>query len=195
MTDDAFADPPTLTSVPPSSAALALDVRTVADQLAAVVPAMTRMLAELDTYPVASASPDERAALVELYWQLKALHGPLTHRIRGLELAWARGFSELGATKLPLPDGRIVAFEPARAEWQVQADALKRELAELRKDGLITDADLERAFKTVVTVTADNRVLNALADSRGDIVADVIAQRRQREEPSPLAGRVRFPKP
>jgi len=195
MTTDAFADPPPLTAPTPSSAALAIDVRATAEQLAAIAPAIARMLANLDTYPVASASPEERAALVELYWQLKALQAPIAHRVASLELAWARGFGALGATKLPLPDGRMVAFEPARAKWVVQADALKRDLGELKKDGLITDADLERAFQTEITVTADNRVLNALADSRGEIVRDVIAGHRQREEPSPLAGRVRFPKP
>jgi len=194
MTTDAFADvPPPLPA--PDTAALVTDVRAASAILAETLPLVAHTLAQLRTYPVASASPDERAGLVELYWQLRSLQAPLTDRIKGLELAWARGFAELGASKLPLPDGRIVGYEPARAAWVVQADALKRDLADLKKDGLITDADLERAFTTVITVTADNRVLNALADNRGDIVRDVIAGHRQREEPSPLAGRVRFPKP
>jgi len=195
MTTDAFADAPPPLPAPVPAADLSLDVERVTAVLAEVGPLLVRTLAYLRTYPVASASPEERAALVELYWQLKALQAPLFDRIKGLELAWARGFAELGARAMVLPNGSVVGYEPARGVWQVQADALKRDLAELKKDGLITDGDLERAFTTTITVTADNRVLNGLADSRGEIVREVIASHRQREEPSPLAGKVRFPKP
>ncbi len=196
LPDDDAPDPAAVAAVlPPPMTRATNAVESAVATLRTVAAATKALLAELDTYPVARATPAERTALVDLYWQLKALATPAFDRARAIEMAWSRGMAELGAKKLPLADGRMVVYEAPAASWQVDAPALKRDLAELRADGLITDADLGRAFTTTIEVKADNRVLNNLADSRGEVVAGVIAAHRTRPEPSPLAGRVKFPVP
>jgi hypothetical protein len=195
--DEDDAPPPVqhLTTAQRAAAALAPVESTVAT-LRTLARSVGPMLAELDTFPVATARPAERAALVDLYWQLRALGDPIRQRIISIEMAWARGMTELGAKKLPLPDGRgTVTYEPPRAEWQVRADDLLRELVPLVEDGLVSKADLEAAFTTTISVKADNRVLNSMAESRGDLVRQIIDSHRTKPEPSPLGGRVRFPAP
>jgi hypothetical protein len=172
-----------------------LDLQRLVETLPAVRDALTHMLAGFRGVPVESATPEERAMLVDLHYLLRDLEQPLRLRREAIEAAFKRGFAQMEARAIPLPDGRVVQLEPAEKKWAAQPDQMKVELLALKREGLITDDDLQRAFKTEIRVTADHRVLNGLAKSRGPKVAAIIEKHREALAPSVLAGRVRMPPP
>lgn len=150
-------------------------------------------LASVEAYPVATATPQERADLLELRALLDTLNSAVRIRLGAIDLAFKRGMEELGARELPIAGYAPVRYTPDEGEWIVKAEDLRARLADLRKYGLIEDDDLERAFKTVVTVTADNRVLNGLG-KRGEAVQKAIEECRERREGRPMSGKLTLPK-
>jgi hypothetical protein len=172
-----------------------LDLQRLTASLPSVRDALTHMLAGFRGVPVESATPEERAMLVDLWYLLRDLEQPLRLRRDAIEAAWKRGFAEMEARAVALPDGRVVQLEPPEKKYATQPDQMRAELLALKREGLITDDDLARAFTTTVTTTADHRVLNGLAKSRGPKVAAIIEKHREALAPSALAGRVRMPPP
>jgi hypothetical protein len=150
-------------------------------------------LAALEAYPVATASPEERADLLELRDVLDAIAAAVRIRIGAIDLAFKRGMEELAAREIPVEGWGPVRYVPDEGAWEVHADALLADLRGLRQYGLVTDEDLERAFTVVTTVKADNRVLNGLM-KRGTAVVDAIERNRTRREGQPMAGKLTLPK-
>ena len=170
-----------------SVAYLAASLKPAAEQFASAIAA-------LEAYPIASASPAERADLLELRAVLDRLDTAVRVRIGAIDLAFKRGMEELTARELPVEGWGPVRYTPDEGEWVTHPDQLLAEFRDLKKFGLITDEDIDRAFTVVTTTKVDNRVLNGLR-KRGDAVVAAIERNRTRREGRPLAGKLQLPKP
>lgn len=171
-----------------------ISVSYAATALRSQVPGLVDLLARLEAYPVATASPQERADLLDLREGLDLLGKAIRTRIGAIDLAFRRGFEDLGARELPIPGYTPIRYTPDEGSWEVDADGMRRDLLALAaKTGQITPEDVERAFKIVVTTTADNRVLNGLM-KRGSAVEDAIHAHRTRREGVPMNGKLTLPR-
>jgi hypothetical protein len=149
---------------------------------------------ETKGYDVTRATPEARAALVDFYLVLREIADQLDARAKMIEFAWQRGMVELGASRLPLPDGRMVEMpEPAKT-YRVDGPELRGDLLAFVKEGLVSQEDADEAIKVIVTYKPDHRVINKLERNAPAEVRESIATHRA-EVPSLNGGRVRFPKP
>lgn len=178
---------------PESTQSTAVSVDYLALSLRPTVEHITWELSQLEAYPVASATPEERRALLDLREVLVTLANAVRIRLGAIELAFKRGMEELDARELPVEGYGPVRYAPDEGSWEVHAEELRQDLQGLMKYGLIDESDLERAFKVVVTTTADNRVLNGLT-KRGTAVQAAIEKNRTRRQGQPLAGKLTIPK-
>jgi len=174
----------------------AAQVRLASDIVVRNGSLIAQVAVEAQTYSIAEATPDERQALVEFYWSLRSILEPLQMRVRAIEFIWARGMEELGAKKLPLPDGGVVEYTASTGEWKVNAEALRSELQRLsREEGTVTNDDIEAALPVVVTYKADNRVLQRLINQSSEAVRQAIEANRVKVVPPTASGRVKLPQP
>jgi hypothetical protein len=177
---------------PPEDEPHAVSVSYVAMDIRQPAAYIIRQLAALEAYPVASATPAERADLLDLREALIDLSNAVRIRLGAIEMAFKRGMEELNAKELPVAGWGPVRYVPDAGSWEVHADSLRADLAALKVYGLIDDDDLDRAFKVVVMTTADNRVLNGL-EKRGDAVRAAIEKNRTRREGREMGGKLTMP--
>lgn len=139
------------------------------------------------------ASPSERLALADLHQALRSMARDLGARASAVELTWKHAFEQLGARKLPLPDGRFVTYEPS-TEYVVDGPTLRKELLTLVERGFLTTEEVDDAIAPVVTYKANHSKLNNFA-RRGTEVAEIIDSCRTKKESTNLSGRITFPSP
>lgn len=177
-------------AVPPPTPTAPVEVAPLIRPLAGQLVAR---LAALEAAPIAVATPAERAAVLELHEILRAVNDACRTRIAAIEFAFRRGAEELKARKIPVEGWGDVHYTPDEGEWEVHGDALLEEFRALKRDGIVTDEDISKAFTVVTTIKVDNRVLNGLV-GRGLPVQQAIERHRVRREGRPMAGRLTFPK-
>jgi hypothetical protein len=155
---------------------------------------VSQIALETRGYDVTRATPEARAALVDFYLVLRDIADQLDARAKAIEFAWQRGMTDLGAQRLPLPDGRVVELTPPATAYQVDGQELAADLQAFVQEGLVSQEDAEAAVTVVVSLKFDHRVINKLERNAPAEVRESISSHR-RAVPPVNAGRVRFPKP
>lgn len=176
------------------------EVRRATHALAIARETITQLALEVETYAVATTTPDERQALADFYWTLRRLTEPLEARRKAIEYAWARAFTApdspfYAAKKIALPDGRMVEFVAPAKSYKVDGPTLRKELLALAERGLLTTDEVDKAIAPVVEWKPNHTALNTLVRQRGAEVAEVIAACRTEVEPIAGAGKVTIPEP
>lgn len=143
---------------------------------------------------IVTASPEARAALVDFYLALADLAFELNSRAKAIEYAWSIGMREMGATRLPLPDGRSVEMIQPPKSYRVDGPELRSDLERFVEAGLVSAEDADAAVAVIVSYKPDHRVLNKLERHAPTEVRESIAAHRT-EVPTLAGGRVQFPKP
>lgn len=154
---------------------------------------LVRAIAALEAYPIATASPAERADVLDLRALLEGVNNVLRMRLGAIDLAFKMAMEELGSREIPVEGWGPVRYTPDEGEWEVHADTLLEDFRGLVKAGILTTEDLDKAFTTTVSVKVDNRVLNGLM-KRGTAVTAAINKNRAKRESRPLAGKLSMPK-
>lgn len=167
---------------------------TLEDLSRALIPLVDQLratVADIALMPFASATPEQRTALVNLRQQLDRPRADLSTWVDAIDISIRQAAVDAQAKEFLLADGRVT-IEPPRGEWVVTVPALQRELKELMAHGLISQADIDAIVTTEVTVKANNAVLNQLGKSRGKEVAEAIARSRTWKAGNPTSARLRF---
>jgi len=150
-------------------------------------------IAQLEAYPIATATPRERSDLLDLRDLLEHVNNMARMRMGAIDLAFKRAMEELGSREIPVEGWGPVRYAPDEGEWEVHSEQLLEDFRGLVKLGVLTKDDIDKAFTTTVQVKVDNRVLNGLM-KRGTAVTDAIDRNRSKRESRPLAGHLTLPK-
>ena len=148
-------------------------------------------IADIALIPIARATPAQRTELVALRAEIDRARSDLSTWQDAIDMSFRRAAIESGADEFPLTDG-IVKIEQQRGEWVVNVPALRDELREFVRAGVITQPEFDAIFTTVVTEKADNTKLNAIAKHRGGEVADAVDRGRSWKPGDPASAKVRI---
>lgn len=148
-------------------------------------------LSSIALIPLATATPEQRSEIVALRREIERVAQDTQTWLDAIDLSFRYAATELGQAKeILLADG-VVKVELPRDEVKVDAAALRAELLEASKHGLISLEEIDTIFKTVVETKADGSRLNYFARNRGEL-GEIIERHRTRTPGNPLGAKLRY---
>jgi hypothetical protein len=168
------------------------DRRTLAEVTLELVPLTSSLrstIRDIALIPVARATPAQRTDLIDLREQLSRAMRDLSTWVDAIDISFRQAAYEVQASEFLLTDG-VVKIEPQRGEWVVNVPALQTELKEIMAHGLISQAEYDSIFTTVITEKANGSRLNYFSSKRGGDVAAAIDRHRMWKAGDPNAAKV-----
>lgn len=172
------------------------DLASFVDNLQPVVEVIRQTVIESPIFALrwADASPDQRAEITRARRILHELVTPLNLRLKALDEAVKIAHAKTNAREFAAGDEGKVKVEAPTQKWRVNGQGMRNALLELVDTGAITRQEIDQALKQVIDYEPDNVLLNHLAKTRGDAVAEAINSHRSKPDVDPSRMKVEWPK-